>query len=250
MGLNVKITDWRGKVIWITGASTGIGAALAQQLLDAGAIVITSSRSEIAPAHENAHHIVCDTTDPDSLAIAVQKIRTTFNTIDLVIANAGNHLPMRADALDAKLAAQLINTNLTGTVNTIAYALPLLKPTGGIAIVASVAGYRGLPTGLIYGATKAALINFTETLYLDLAPKGYRIYLINPGFVKTPLTDKNPFTMPALISAETAASAIIKGIMKGQFEIHFPKRFTWFMQALRHLPYRWYFWLIHKGTRL
>ncbi|NOT17781.1 MAG: SDR family NAD(P)-dependent oxidoreductase [Sulfuriferula sp.] len=248
--MNAKITDWHGKVIWITGASTGIGAALARQLLNIGAIVITSSRTAITLTHANTYHVTCDTTELASLALATQKIKSQFGTLDLIIANAGNHAPMRADAIDAKLAAQLVDTNLTGTINTVACGLTLLKPTGGIAIVASVAGYRGLPTGLIYGATKAALINFTETLYLDLAPKGHQVYLINPGFVKTPLTDKNPFTMPALISPDEAAKAIILGMTKGQFEIHFPKRFTWFMQALRHLPYSWYFWLIHKGTGL
>jgi len=128
--------------------------------------------------------------------------------------------------------------------------LYLKQGGGGIALVSSVAGYRGLPESLVYGATKAALINLCETLYLDLAPSGIAVYLINPGFVKTPLTDKNTFAMPALISAADAATEIIQGIEQGQFEIHFPKRFTLWLKWLRLLPYRWYFPLIRKMTGL
>jgi short-subunit dehydrogenase len=121
---------------------------------------------------------------------------------------------------------------------------------GGIAIVSSVAGYGGLPTSLLYGATKAALINFAETLYLDLQPKGIAVYLVNPGFVKTPLTDKNEFEMPALITADQAAREIIAGLERGEFEIHFPKRFTWALKLLRLLPYRLYFAAVHRFTGL
>jgi len=121
---------------------------------------------------------------------------------------------------------------------------------GGIGIVSSVAGYSGLPTGLVYGATKAALINLSETLYLDLAPRGIGVYLINPGFVKTPLTDKNEFTMPALISPGEAALAMVRGFERGEFEIHFPKRFTRWLKILRLLPYRLYFPIIHRFTGL
>ena len=113
----------------------------------------------------------------------------------------------------------------------------LKQGSGGIAVVSSVAGYGGLPTALVYGASKAALINLAETLYLDLAPRGIGVYVINPGFVKTPLTDRNTFAMPALISVEDAAKAIIAGFECGDFEIHFPKRFTLWLKLLRLLPY-------------
>jgi short-subunit dehydrogenase len=121
---------------------------------------------------------------------------------------------------------------------------------GAIAIASSVAGYRGLPGSLVYGATKAALINFSETLYLDLAPRGIGVYLINPGFVKTPLTDKNEFKMPAIISADEAAEEMIKGFEAGKFEIHFPKRFTYWLKFLRLVPYGLYFSVIHRFTGL
>ena len=126
----------------------------------------------------------------------------------------------------------------------------LAQGRGGIGIVSSVAGLSGLPQALIYGPTKAALINLCESLYLDLHARGIGVTLINPGFVATPLTAKNEFSMPALISAETAAREILRGIGRGEFHIHFPKRFTNWLRLLRLLPYRWYFYLIHKVTGL
>jgi short-subunit dehydrogenase len=146
----------------------------------------------------------------------------------------------------------LLETNLHGVIKTTAAVLPALlaQGSGAIGIVSSVAGYRGLPKALIYGASKAALINFAETLYLDLHPKGLGVYLINPGFVKTPLTDKNEFRMPHLITAEQAADAIVAGLDAGEFEIDFPKAFTRQLKLLRILPYRWYFALIRRATGL
>jgi NAD(P)-dependent dehydrogenase (short-subunit alcohol dehydrogenase family) len=253
--MNPKISDWRDKVVWVSGASSGIGAALVQNLLQRGAKVALSARNQaaldsVAGGHANAFVVTCDTIDATSVQAAADTIATHFGRLDLVIVNAGNHTPMRAFELDVAKARALIDTNLTGSVNTVAAALARLDQRGGIAIVGSVAGFGGLPTGLIYGATKAALINFAETLYLDLVPRGQSVYLINPGFVKTPLTDKNPFKMPALISADAAADSIISGMAAGKFEIHFPRRFTGVVKLINRLPYRWYFWLIHKGTGL
>lgn len=253
--LNRKITDWTGKVVWITGASSGIGFAVAERLIGLGAKVVLSARKPTAQTlalenQSNAYVVLCDVTQADSLRHAASDIVMHWEKIDYVIANAGYHVPMRADAIDLPAATALIQTNLIGAMNTVQVALQFLSPAGGIAIVASVAGFGGLPTGLIYGATKAALINFAESMYLDLAPKGYSVYVINPGFVKTPLTDKNPFSMPFLISPQLAAERIVQGMERGDFEIHFPKRFTGLVKALGYLPYRWYFWLIHRGTRM
>lgn len=159
---------------------------------------------------------------------------------------------MRAWALDAQAAEKLVQVNLVGAINATALLAPYFsqRGSGRIALTASVAGYGGLPSGLVYGATKAALINFTETLYLDLAPRGVAVHLINPGFVKTPLTDLNDFKMPALIEADEAAREILAGIEHGEFEIHFPKRFTRLMKWLNLLPYRAYFPLVHRITGL
>ena len=154
--------------------------------------------------------------------------------------------------MDAGQARSLVETNLIGALNASAVLVPAFcrSSHGAIAIVSSVAGYGGLPSSLVYGATKAALINFAETLYLDLAPRGIGVYLVNPGFVKTPLTDRNEFKMPALISAKEAAKEMIEGFENGKFEIHFPKRFTLWLKLLRLLPYRIYFPLVHKFTGL
>ena len=126
----------------------------------------------------------------------------------------------------------------------------LAQRSGALGIVASVAGYGGLPKALVYGASKAALINFTETLHLDLRPRGIGVYLVNPGFVATPLTARNQFRMPHLVSAEDAARAILAGLAAGDFEIHFPRAFTRQLKFLRLLPYRLYFALVRRATGL
>jgi short-subunit dehydrogenase len=159
---------------------------------------------------------------------------------------------MRADDFDLAVANKIVDTNLRGTLNCLDAVLPVLiaQKQGGIGIVASVAGLSGLPQALIYGPTKAALINLCESLYLDLRPRGIGVYLINPGFVATPLTASNEFKMPSLISAQTAAQELVRGIEQGEFNIHFPRRFTNWLRLLRLLPYPWYFRIIHKVTGL
>ena len=164
-----------------------------------------------------------DFTDSAQVAAAWERVRSAWGGIDLVLVVAGSHAEIRAWDLTEANAMALLRTNLHGVIGTVATIMPALlaQGKGALGIVASVAGYRGLPKALIYGASKAALINFTETLYLDLHPKGFGVYLINPGFVKTPLTDRNEFTMPHLITAEAAATALIAGLRAGDFEIAF-----------------------------
>lgn len=259
MPMNRPIRQWKGLRVWVIGASSGIGRAFSEAVAARGARVALSARSRdslvavaasVAPAE--AVVLPCDVTDPQQVAGTYLQVRRQWSAVDLVVYCAGNHIPVRAWELDADSARTLFEVNVLGLTT----ALPLLirdftaSGVGAIAIVSSVAGYRGLPTGLIYGPTKAALINFAETLYLDLAPKGVGVFLVNPGFVKTPLTDRNDFRMPALISPQEAAERMIGGFERGDFEIHFPKRFTRWMKLLRLLPYRWYFPLIHRVTGL
>lgn len=255
MSLNPRLTDWRGQRVWLIGASSGIGEATAKLLMARGARVALTSRSHDAlSALADAHAQVApaDVTDRASLQAAFDSIRAAFGDIDIAIINAGTHQPVRAWELDAVAAEQLVQVNLVGAMNAAALLAPYFaqRGSGRLAITASVAGYGGLPSGLVYGATKAALINFAETLYLDLAPKGVAVHLINPGFVKTPLTDLNDFKMPALIEADEAAREILDGIESGAFEIHFPKRFTRVLKLLNLLPYRAYFPLVHRITGL
>ena len=257
MAMNPALPAWPDCRVWIIGASTGIGAATARALLDAGARVALSARradalADVAQDHTHATVVPLDFTD----SVAVRKGWTTlvaqWGRVDLVLIVAGTHQEMRAWELDEAKAMALLKTNLHGVISACSVIVPALlaQGRGAIGIVGSVAGYRGLPKALIYGASKAAVINFTESLYLDLEPKGLGVYLISPGFVKTPLTDHNDFKMPALICAEEAADEILRGLRKGHFEIHFPRRFTRMLKLMQLLPYRWYFSLIHRSTGL
>jgi len=253
MSLNRPCVDWAGQRIWVIGASSGIGAALSRRLVELGARVAVSSRNGAALAALGACHVeVVDITDRAALGHAFDAVRAALAEIDLVVVSAGTHQPMHAWELDAEAAEALVQVNLIGVINVVALLAPYFveRGCGGIALIGSVAGYGGLPTALVYGATKAALINFAQTLHLDLAPRGVAVYLINPGFVSTPLTARNPFQMPALISAEAAARAIVAGITAGRFEIHFPRRFTWVMKVNLEPPYRLYFALIRRVTGL
>lgn len=254
MALNPRIPNWQGQRVWVIGASYGIGAALARRLINDGARVAMSARSRdlldaIAEGND-AMVEVLDVTEAASVAKAARHILAAWGGIDLVLIVAGTHVEMRADTFDLARAKRLFDVNVIGVLNCLDAVLPTLRAQrhGGVAIVSSVAGYRGLPRALIYGPTKAALINLAESLYLDLAPQGIGVYLINPGFVDTPLTQKNEFKMPALIPADKAAELTLAGIAAGEFEIHFPRRFTNLLRLLRTLPYPAYFAAVRRFT--
>jgi len=258
MSLNRPLRDWPGKRVWITGASSGIGAAVARVLLEQGARVAVSARSApelermVALHGDAAIALPLDVTDAAAADSALQRIVAAWGGIDFVLFCAGTHQPARAWELDAGAARRLVDVNLNGVLNGLPPVVRqmLRQQSGAIGIVSSVAGYGGLPTALVYGATKAALINLAETLYLDLSPRGIGVFLVNPGFVKTPLTDRNQFHMPALIGVDEAAREILAGLARGRFEIHFPRRFTRWLKLLQLLPYRFYFALVRRGTGL
>lgn len=249
--MNPKISDWQGKRVWLVGASSGIGAAMAKELAGRGArLALSARRADKLQALAIAEALVlpCDATDTASLASARESLMAAWGGVDLVVYLAGDYVPMRADNFDLAVAEKVISVNFNAAMRLAATVLPDLKASGGIAFVASVAGYRGLPKALCYGPGKAALIHFAEVLHLDLAPRGVGVWVINPGFVATPLTAQNDFTMPALQTPEQAAIATVDGFSTGHFEIHFPKRFTRLMKFFALLPYRWYFPLIRRFT--
>ena len=259
MSLNPKITDWSKKRVWIVGASTGIGAALATQLHALKAKVAVSARSEDKLAEivarlgaSRAIALPLDITRVETIQAAEEKLLAAWGGYDLVVFMAGDYIAMRAWELDLKVAKQMLAVNWEGFLNGLSVVIPrfMKAKAGGIALVSSVAGYRGLPKSLVYGPTKAALINLAETLYIDLKDKGLDVYVICPGFVKTPMTDNNDFKMPYLITPAAAADEIIKGLAAGEFEIHFPKTFTRMLKALRQLPYSLYFAAVKRSTRL
>ena len=261
MALNPKITDWRGKTAWLVGASTGIGAALAHALHQAGATVAVSARSAdklqgFVDTHPGGIALPLDVADPAAMREAWRSLVARTGHVDLVLYCAGTYSPMRADRFDLASATAQLHTNYVGALNLLDAVLPqlLAQCASGrgahLSFVSSVAGYRGLPLALAYGPSKAALINLAEVLYLDLQPKGLGVSVVNPGFVATPLTAQNTFAMPALQTPEQAAQAMLDGYAAGEFEIHFPKRFTRMLKALRLLPARAYFSLVRKGTKL
>jgi NAD(P)-dependent dehydrogenase (short-subunit alcohol dehydrogenase family) len=254
VSLNPKIPSWSGRRVWVIGASTGIGAALARELINAGARVALSARNRerLVAIAEGTDAVVAplDVTDRAAVQVAAAAVRDALGALDLVILMAGTHSPMRADQFDLARAEQLLAVNLHGPLNCLDAVLPTLlaQRSGGIVLVASVAGYRGLPQALIYGPSKAALIHLAEGLYLDLRKSGIGVYLVNPGFVDTPLTESNDFAMPALMAADKAARRTLEGIAAGRFEIHYPRRFTFWLKLLRLLPYPAYFWAVRRFT--
>ena len=231
------------KNIWIIGASSGIGEALANALDQQGYSVGLSARDEeklnkIAASLKEKHAVhPCDVTEPDQISKAMKAIQKKLGGIDSIIFMAGIYTPMTIDQLDLEATKNIINVNLMGAFNVIQKTLPYLKQQENpqLVLCASVAGYRGLPGGQPYGSTKAALINLAETLRCELRGQ-VDVKVINPGFVKTRLTDKNNFDMPLRISPEKAAIYIIKGLKKKKFEIHFPKLFTISLKILSYLP--------------
>jgi NAD(P)-dependent dehydrogenase (short-subunit alcohol dehydrogenase family) len=261
MALNPTFPDWRGQRVWVIGASYGIGAALAAELIGRGARVALSARSEpllaqlaaSTPRPEGAPVPLVaplDVTDAASVRSAAVRVREAWQGLDLVLVVAGTHSPMRAETFDLATARKLLDVNLGGVFNVLDATLPALlrQGSGGIALVSSVAGYVGLPQSLAYGPTKAALINLAESLYGDLHPRGLGVYLVNPGFVDTPLTQKNEFHMPALMQPLDAARATLDGIARGRFEIHYPRRFTLWLKLLRLLPYGAQFGAVRRIT--
>ncbi len=237
--------DYKDQIVWIIGASSGIGAALAYELSGRGATLALSARRqgelESLKARLGQHHKVFafDVTDADTTRRTAQAICATFGRIDRIVILAAAYVPMQIDALDLAVTKGIIDTNLTGTFNVVHAVLPILKTQklkGQIALCGSVAGYIGLPGGQPYSATKAAIISLAETLYAECKDV-IDIKLVSPGFVRTPLTDKNNFSMPMIIEPEQAAVAIADGLLSRRFEIDFPKRFTVFLKTLRLLPY-------------
>jgi len=253
------ISNFKQQRVWVIGASSGIGEACVRALFQKGARVALSSRrvdrlEAIAQGYPNEDHLILpvDVMREADVQDAYQKIEKEWGGVDLLLFVSGIYIPMRADTFNMTNAQKTVDSNILGPMRAVATVLPAMlnRSSGHIAIVGSVAGYSGLPKALAYGPTKAAMINFCETLFYDLQPKGIGVHMISPGFVETEATAQNDFEMPALISATTAANEILDGIARGEFDIHFPKRFSGFLKFLRLLPYPIYFWILRKFVKI
>ena len=252
---NAPITSWTQQRVWIIGASSGIGAALAQQLLQAGAAVVVSARRkdqllEVVHGQARASVVAFDVTDAQAWPLAMAETLGHLGGIDLVIMGAARYDPTHSWTLDLTQVEKSFDLNVVSVYRGLTVIVPelLARGTGGIALIASISAYTGLPRALIYGATKAALNNLAQTLYFELAPKGLSVYLINPGFVQTPMTAVNDFKMPGLMTPAQAAQAITKGFEKGLFEIRFPRIFSSVLRWISRLPDRIRFSLLHTFT--
>ena len=245
------------KVIWITGASSGIGKAVAIKFAQNGWIVAASARrenllNELKKINENIHPFPLDVTDIDKCKLVATNIINQFKNIDICLFGTGMHDPKSEKKFNLEKIRKIMEVNYFGTMNSInsIYNYFSEKKNGQISIISSVAGYRGLPAAGAYCASKAALTSFAESLNFDMQMKNVRVSLVSPGFIKTPMTDQNDFPMPMIKSPEFAANEIYKGLtVKKSFEIHFPKAFTYFLKFLQLLPSSLYFKLVSKGMK-
>ena len=245
------------KIIWITGASSGIGKALAIKFAEKGWIVAASARrenllEELNKFNPNIYSFPLDVTEIENCKLIANKIIEKFGGIDICVFGTGMHDPKSEKRFNLNKIREIMEVNYFGTMNSInsIYEYFSEKKNGQISIISSVAGYRGLPAAGAYCASKAALTSYAESLNFDMKMKNVRVSLISPGFIKTPMTDQNDFPMPMIKSPEFAANEIFKGLTeKKSFEIHFPKAFTYFLKFLQILPSSIYFKLVSKGMK-
>ena len=245
------------KTIWITGGSTGIGKALAIKFANEGWNVAISARrenllKELSDRYENIYPFPLDVTDKENCKNIFNQVKEKFGEIDICFFSTGTWDPKKEKDIDVEQIENVFKINFFGTVNSIKAVEEYYKNRneGTIAIVSSIAGYRGLPNSTGYGPSKSALNNLAESLYFDFGRHNVRVCLVSPGFIKTPMTDKNDFKMPFLKTPEFAADKIYDGLVnKKSFEIHFPKELTLTLKFFSILPYKLYFYLVKKLTK-
>ena len=245
------------KTIWITGGSTGIGKALAIKFSNEGWNVAISARrenllKEISDQYENISSFPLDVTDKSKCKEVFNNIKKKFGEVDICFFSTGTWNPKKERDIDVEQIEEVFKINFFGTLNTIKAVEEYFKKkkSGTITIVSSIAGYRGLPNSTGYGPSKSALNNLAESLYFDFGRSNVRVCLVSPGFIKTPMTDKNDFKMPFLKTTDYAAEKIYDGLInKNIFEIHFPKSLTIILKIFSFLPSKIYFALVSKMTK-
>ncbi|WP_159945858.1 SDR family NAD(P)-dependent oxidoreductase [Rhizobium sp. 18065] len=245
------------KIAWITGSSSGIGRALVERLVRDGYTVAVSARGAEAladlatSAPQHIRSFPLDVTDKTAVQTVAETIEATLGPIDLAIFAAGSYTRDYAAGFSSERTRQMFELNVLGTAQCLEAIMPRMmeRKRGQIAVVASVSGYVGLPGAASYGATKAALNALCEALYPELDSHGVKLTIVNPGFVDTPLTQKNDFPMPFLVSAEEAADSIADGLSKNRFEIIFPWKMALAIRLLHALPHRLRFAITSRMLR-
>lgn len=245
------------RTLWLIGASTGIGRETALQLARAGVTVVASARNadklESLAGEAPPGRIVpltCDAADPESLKAAYAAAKAAAGPIEALLFAAATWTPETEYLVALDPVRDVFAVNFFGCLAAIEAVAPdmMAAGRGRIAVISSVAGFRGLPRALAYGSSKAAMTHMAETLRLQLRRHGVTVQVVHPGFVRTPLTDKNDFPMPFLMEPEKAAARIVSGLQSDRFEITFPRRFTMLLKLLRCLPYAWYFPAVRRAT--
>ncbi len=246
----------QGKLVWIIGASSGIGESLVPLYADAGWRVVVSARNEhklqaLAQDNENIESVPVDVTDGTQVSNAIERFQERNELPDLTVFCSGIYYPGGIKTLTEELSVASMDTNYQGAVRVIAGLFPLLKKKGSghIAVISSLSAYSGLPNAVCYGPTKAALNNLCESLKPEFDKAGLDLTTINPGYVKTPMTDQNKFPMPFIVTAEHAAQKIFKGLQKRKFEVFFPSFLGFVLKFLRILPYALYFPIAKRITK-
>jgi len=250
-----RAMDLKNKLVWITGASSGIGRALALALASEGSHLVLTARdltrledlrSGLAGYPVRVSLAAGDVCDLERM----KEIEAQNPNIDVLIANAGDYRPSEIAQFCSDDYMRLLSVNFGGMLNCMEAVIPAMKErsSGMICGVSSVVGYRGTPRAAAYGASKAAMTNFLESARFDLEQLGIKVCVISPGFVKTPLTDKNSFTMPFLVTPEYAASRIVSGIQREKLEIHFPWQFSWLCKLFRVIPFPIYNALLKRSS--
>lgn len=241
-------------VAWIIGGGSGIGAAVARLLAERGWTVAISGRrveklQQVAANNPAIRPYPLDVTDGAAVDAMVERIAGELGRIDLFIFGAAAWQPMPVGDYAFKNFSTIVDTNYLGVIRMANPVMAQMVRQGGghFAVIASVAGYFGLPRSAAYSSTKAALINLLETMRTEMAPRNIKVRMIAPGFVKSELTDKNDFPMPFLMETDDAAKRIVDGLTRSdRFEIAFPKRMVWLMKTIKLLPYPVFFWLTSK----
>ncbi|WP_420585683.1 SDR family NAD(P)-dependent oxidoreductase [Ruegeria sp.] len=240
------MSSFNGKTYWIVGASEGLGRALAEALSRHGAHLVLSARNadrlaEICASLPNARAVPFDVTDLDAVRRAVAET----GEVDGLVYNAGAYEPMRSGDWDTEAVLAMTDVNYTGALRVLGETMPgfVRAGRGDITLIGSLSGYRGLPAAVGYAASKAALVSLAETMRFDLKDSGVTVRIVNPGFIKTRLTEKNNFKMPMLMTPEDAADRVVKAMSRRRFRTDFPAPFSWLVRLIDYLPD----WLVYRG---